>query len=55
MEDLKVKGRQGVSSEERQVEHVFNLSLEMWFDAHPAGASDRLRDALDYRPVRQMM
>jgi FolB domain-containing protein len=55
IEDLKVKGRQGVSSEERQVEHVFNLWLKMWFDAHPAGASDKLRDALDYRPIRQMI
>jgi dihydroneopterin aldolase len=55
IEDLKVNGRQGVGSMERQVEHFFNLWLKMWFDARPAGASDNLRDALDYRPVRQMI
>ena len=55
IEDLKVKGRQGVGSKERQVEHFFNLWLKIWFDARPAGASDNLRDALDYRPVRQMI
>ena len=38
IEDLKVKGRQGATREERQVEHFFNLWLKMWFDAHPAGA-----------------
>jgi dihydroneopterin aldolase len=55
IEDLKVKGRQGVGSKERQVEHFFNLWLKMWFNARPAGASDNLRDALDYRSVRQMI
>jgi FolB domain-containing protein len=55
IEDLKVKGRQGATREERQVEHFFNLWLKMWFDAHPAGASENLRDALDYRPIRQMI
>ena len=55
IEDLKVKGRQGVASTERQVEHFFNLRLKLWFDARPAGQSDEFRDALDYRPIRQMI
>lgn len=52
IEGLKVAGKHGVMEHERKVEQEFEISLKMGVDTAAAAQSDKLKDALDYAPVR---
>lgn len=51
LSELKVETTIGVSDWERKTRQFVLIDLEMGTDARPAGVSDNIADALDYRDV----
>jgi dihydroneopterin aldolase len=53
IEGLKVLGKHGVMAQERKVEQEFVIDVRIEVDTKKAAASDDLKDALDYAPVKE--
>lgn len=50
--NLEVRGKHGVSIEEREREQKFVVDIEIEFDTHVAAKSDELADTVDYNFFR---
>lgn len=53
IEGLRVAGKHGVIDSERKVEQEFEVSVKMEVDTARAAQSDKLKDALDYAPIKE--
>lgn len=51
---LRVLGIHGVLAEELARPQPFELDLDLWLDAAPAGSSDQLGDTVDYGEVLEV-
>ncbi len=54
IEHLVVRGKHGVTSEERAHEQEFSISIEVQFDTHKASVSDDLSDTVSYGHFRSV-
>jgi len=52
IKDLAVRGKHGVSDEERAREQGFLIDISIDFDTHVAAKSDELADTVDYGDFR---
>ncbi len=52
IQNLVIRGKHGVSEEERSKEQEFILSISIDFDTRKAAGSDDLRDTIDYNFFR---
>lgn len=55
IEHLILHGKHGVSERERVDGHVFDLSLKLGVDMAEAAHTDRIKDAVDYDPIRKIV
>ncbi len=54
IEHLVVRGKHGVTAEERAHEQEFSLDIEIQFDTHKASVSDDLSDTVSYGHFRSV-
>ncbi len=53
IQDLSVKGKHGVPDAEREKEQEFLLDISIDFDTRKAAASDKIKDTINYSPIRK--
>lgn len=52
IKDFSLRGKHGVSDEERARDQEFFLDIAVDFDTRAAALSDELKDTIDYGPIR---
>jgi len=56
IENLRVRGKHGVTHKERNVEQEFEINLRLAVGSTQRAAhSDQLKDAVDYSPIKKMI
>jgi dihydroneopterin aldolase/D-erythro-7,8-dihydroneopterin triphosphate epimerase len=55
IKDLMVRGIVGIKPDEREHEQDVLVNVTMWADTRPAGRSDDIGDAINYRTVAKAM
>lgn len=53
--DLSVMGILGINPEERVSRQEVRVNVTLWVDTRPAGASDDISDAVNYRTINKAM
>lgn len=55
IDNLLFRAKHGVSAKERRVEQEFAVSIKLGVDAKKAGKTDKLKDTIDYREVKNII
>ena len=55
IDKLFFRAKHGVSAKERRVEQEFSVEVQLGVDAQKAGKTDRLKDAVDYQKIKDII